>query len=145
MFKQTLTYTSLDDGKEKTRDFYFNLNKLEITKIHLSLPGGFDGFLQRLEDDPQVEDILNVFEKLILTAYGKRTPEGKFVKSKQLTEEFYASDAFSEMMLKFLDNEDDYANKFLEGTINVPLGDVQKMIEENPDLKAAAEKLDNEF
>lgn len=144
MYKLPLTYVGLD-GKEKTKDFYFNLTKGEITKIHLSLPGGFDGFLQRLEDEPEVNDVLNVFEKLILTSYGKRTPEGKFIKSKELTEEFYASDAYSELLLKFLDNEDDFANKFLEGAINVPLGDVQKMIDENPELKKISASLNNEF
>ena len=129
MFKLPITFIGFD-GKEKTRDFYFNLTKADLAKIHLSLPGGFDGFLERLDDDPEVEDIVNVFEKIILKSYGKRTIDGKFIKSKELSEEFSASDAYSELFIKFLDNEDNFVNKFLEGAINIPAGSLQKAIEE---------------
>lgn len=141
MFKLPITFTGFD-GKEKTRDFYFNLTKAELAKIHMSLPGGFDGFLERLNDDPEVEDIVNVFEKIILKSYGKRTIDGKFIKSKELSEEFSATDAYSELFIKFLDNEDDFVNKFLEATINVPAGSLQKAIEEGKkDIKA--EEIEN--
>ena len=54
-----------------------------------------------------------------------------FIKSKELSEEFAASDAYSELFLKFLDNEDDFVNKFLEGAIVAPPGTLQKILEEN--------------
>lgn len=144
MFKLPITYVGFD-GKEKTRDFYFNLTKGEIAEMHLSLPGGFDGFLDRLNDEPNVEDIVTVFKKLILKSYGKRTADNKFIKSKELSEEFAATDAYSELFLKFLDNEDDFVNKFLEGAINAPVGTIQKILEDNPKLKDAGEALSNEF
>lgn len=130
MLKQTITYIGFD-GKEKTKDFYFNLTKGEITEIHLSLPGGLDGFLDKLNDDPSVEDIVEVFKKIILKAYGKRTATNGFIKSKEISQEFAATDAYSELFLKFLDNEDDFVNKFLEGAIVAPPGTLQKIIEEN--------------
>lgn len=130
MLKQTITYIGFD-GKEKTRDFYFNLTKGEITEIHLSLPGGLDGFLQRMNDDPSVEDVVEVFKKIILKAYGKRTASNGFIKSKEISEEFAATDAYSELFLKFLDNEDDFVNKFLEGAIVAPPGTLQKILTDN--------------
>lgn len=135
MFKHTIT--SLDfNGKEKTADYYFNLTKGEIAKIHLALPGGLDGFLEHLKTDPDVNSIINVFEMLILRSYGKRTADDKFIKSKELSEEFAATDAYSELFLEFIDNKDDFVNKFLEGTVNVPLDTIQKIIAESntPDL-----------
>lgn len=140
MYKLPITYKTFE-GEERTRDFYFNLTKGEIMKIHLSLPGGFDGFLERLKDEPDVNDVMNVFEKLILTSYGKRMPDGKYVKSKELSDEFSATDAYSELLIKFIDNEDDFANKFLEGALGVSLTEIQNMIDENPDLKAVSDKM----
>ena len=144
MFKIPITYVGFD-GKEKTRDFYFNLTKGEIAEIHISLPGGFDGFLKRLDDDPDVADIVNVFKQLILKSYGKRTAENKFIKSKEISEEFAATDAYSELFLKFLDNEDDFVNKFLEGAINAPVGTIQRILEENPKLKETSDEVPSEF
>ena len=119
MLKQTITYLG-HDGKEKTKDFYFSLTKGEITELHLSLPGGLDGFMEKLNDDPDVESIIEVFKKIILKAYGKRTANNTFIKSKELSEEFAASDAYSELFLKFL-----------EGAIVAPPGTLQKILEEN--------------
>lgn len=144
MLKLPITFRT-HEGVEKTKDFYFNLTKGDVLKIHLTLPGGFDGFIKRLEDEPEVSDVLNVFEKLILSSYGKRMPDGKYVKSPELTQEFAASDAYSELLLKFINNEDDFANKFLEGAMDMNLGDVQKMIDENPELKAVASKISDDF
>ncbi len=144
MFKIPITYVGFD-GKEKTRDFYFNLTKGEIAEIHLALPGGFDGFLDRLNDEPDVADIVNVFKQLILKSYGKRTAENKFIKSKEISEEFAATDAYSELFLKFIDNEDDFVNKFLEGAINAPVGTINKILEENPKLKETADLVPSEF
>lgn len=132
MLKQTITYIGFD-GKEKTRDFYFNLTKGEITEIHLSLPGGLDGFLNRLNDDPSVEDIVEVFKKIILKSYGKRTASNGFIKSKEISEEFAATDAYSELFLKFLDNKDDFVNKFLDGAIVAPPGTLQKILDDKKD------------
>ena len=134
MLKQTITYIG-HDGKEKTKDFYFSLTKGEIMELHLSLPGGLDGFMEKLNDDPEVETIIEVFKKIILKAYGKRTATNNFVKSKELSEEFAATDAYSELFLKFLDNEDDFVNKFLEGAIVAPPGTLQKILEENKSEK----------
>ena len=115
------------------------MNKGEIAEIHLALPGGFDGFLKRLDDDPNPSDVISVFKELIIKSYGKRTTDNKFIKSKELSQEFAATDAYSELLLMFLENKDDFANKFLEGTINAPVGTIQKIIEENPKLKEHAE------
>ena len=144
MFKLPITYIGFD-GKEKTRDFYFNLTKGEIAEMHLAIPGGFDGFLERLNDDPDVSDIIQVFKALIIKSYGKRTADNKFLKSKEISEEFAATDAYSELFLKFIENEDDFVNKFLEGAINAPVGSIQKMIDENPKIKEAGESLSSEF
>ena len=134
MFKLPITYVNFE-GKEITKDFYFNLTKGEIAEIHLSLPGGLNGFLDRLNDEPDVHDIITVFKTIILKSVGKRTVDNGFIKSEAISMAFAATDAYSELFLKFIDNEDDFVNKFLEGTVNAPVGTIQKIIDENPKLK----------
>ena len=144
MFKLPLTYLDYE-GKEKTKDFYFNLTKGEIAEIHWSLPGGIDGFLDTLSGSPNVADIVMVFKTIILKAYGKRTPDNRFFKSQELSEEFAATDAYSELLLKFLDNEDDFVTKFLEGAISAPVGTIQKILEDNPKIEEVKASLESDF
>ena len=140
MYKIPLTYTLLDTGEEVTKDFWFNLNKADVIKIHLTLDGGFDGFLEKLKTDPDVKSVMTVFEELILKSYGKRTPEGKFVKSKDYTDEFAASDAYSQLFIKLLEDENGFANKFVEGVMSVSPDKINEIIEANPSLKSLASK-----
>lgn len=144
MFKMTLKYMGFD-GKEREKDFYFNLTKGEIAEIHMSLPGGIDGFLDTLSGNPEPADVVTVFRTIILKSYGKRTPDGKFYKSKELSDEFAATDAYSELFLKFLDNDDDFITKFMEGTISAPIGTIQKILEDNPKIEEAKAALATEF
>lgn len=127
MIKIPVTYLS-QNGNEVTKDFWFNLNKSDLIKINMAIPGGLEAFMNRTADELTWDDIDNVYEQLILNAYGTRTKEGKFIKSKMLTQEFAASDAYSEIYLKFLANEDDFATKFLEGAINMPKEEVTKAL-----------------
>lgn len=140
MFKLPITYLGFD-GKEKTKDFYFNLSKGEIAEMNYTIPGGFDGFMKRLNDDPSVKDVIETFKQIILKSYGKRTPDGKFIKAKEYSEEFAATDAYSELFLKFITDDGDFVNKFLEGILNAPVGTVAQMVEEHPEIVKAGEDL----
>ena len=140
MYKIPLTYTVLDSGEQVTRDFWFNLNKADVVKMHLSLDGGFDGFLEKLKSDPDVKSLMTVFDELILRSYGKRTPEGKFIKSKELSDEFAASDAYSELFLKLLNNEDDFTNKFIQGVLSISPDALEEIVNSNPELKELSTK-----
>lgn len=141
MFKLPITYLGFD-GKEKTRDFYFNLTKGEIAEMNYTIPGGLDGFLNRLNDEPNADDIITTFKMLILKSYGKRTPDGRFIKSKELSEEFSATDAYSELFLKFIENADGFVDKFLEGVVNAAPGTMSKIVESHPEVSEAIEKVE---
>lgn len=134
MFKMPVTYRTYE-GKEVTKDFYFNLNKGEIAEMNFAFEGGFEAWLEMLQTEPNVPDMIKVFKELIIKAYGKRLPDGQFVKTPEYTAAFTASDAYSEVFLKFIDNKDNFVSNFLEGAMNVSLEDVQKGIEQRPDLK----------
>ena len=139
MFKMPVTYRTYE-GTEVTKDFYFNLNKGEIAEMNFAFEGGFEEFLENLRSEPNVKDMMKVFKELIIKAYGKRLPDGQFVKSDEYTQAFAASDAYSEVFLKFIENKDDFVNTFLEGAMNVPVESIRRGLEDNPELKAMAEE-----
>lgn len=139
MFKMPVTYRTYE-GKEVTKDFYFNLNKGEIAEMNFAFEGGFEAWLDMIQTEPNVQDMIKVFKELIVKAYGKRLPDGQFVKTPEYTAAFVASDAYSEVFLKFIDNNDNFVSKFLEGAMNVPMEDIRKGLEENPELKAKTDE-----
>lgn len=141
MIKIPITYVGFDN-KEITKDFWFNLTKAEIAELQCEFPGYFEGYIERLKHDADVADVVAVFKALILKSYGKRTKENKFVKSKEYSEEFAASDAYSELFIKFLDDENDFVSKFLEGALNATPAEVQKAIE---DAKTANAEKENDL
>ena len=147
MLKLPLTYHGFD-GKEKTRDFYFNLTQGELAEIHLSLPGGLEGFAKHIDEDQDVEpeDVIRVFKELIIKSYGKRTADGRFIKDPRFTQEFAASDAYSVLFLKFVNNENNFSEKFIEGVLEMSLVDAKKLFENpEPALPEKVETVDDEI
>ena len=144
MLKLPLTYTGTD-GKQKTRDFYFNLTKGEIAEIQLTLPGGLEGFAEHIGDDPDVEpeEVVRIFKELIVKSYGKRTAEGKFIKDPRFTQEFAASDAYSELFLKFINNENNFTENFLTGIMEMTLVDASKLMTEQKVAEATEPEIED--
>ena len=108
MIKETITYTNFNDEKV-TDTFYFNLTTAEWLRIDASYQsfGGIKGFLESATKKQDKEGILKLFEKLLLTSYGERPDGIKFVKNKELSDAFSYSEAYSELLMKFLQNTDE--------------------------------------
>jgi hypothetical protein len=79
MFKITKTYTDYN-GDEKTEDFWFNLDKVELSEIALGPSGGLDALIERVINTNDSATIIATFKDIILKAYGERTPDGRFAK-----------------------------------------------------------------
>lgn len=116
MIKETITYTDFN-GNERTEDFYFNLTKAEVMKMEMSTKGGLAEMIQRIVAAQDQPAIIKVFEDLITKAYGVKTPDGRgFKKSAEITEEFVATEAFSQLFMK-LATDADAAAKFVNGIV----------------------------
>ena len=50
MIRKTLTYLDYE-GQEHTKDFYFSLNQTEFALMNNRLPGGFEFYLQKIQQD----------------------------------------------------------------------------------------------
>ena len=125
MRKDTITYTDYNNVT-RTEDFFFNLNEAELTALQYGVDGGLKEMLERIVKSNDNKQIMACFHELIAKSYGEKSPDGRrFVKSKELSEAFMQTEAYNELMLRFMTD----AN-YSAGFINDVLADVTKRTEE---------------
>jgi hypothetical protein len=100
MLKKTITYTDYN-GETRKEDFYFNMTRAEVTEMELSIEGGLSDMIKRVTEAKDVPAIMKIFKDLVLRAYGQKSPDGKrFIKSKELSEEFAQTEAYSDLFME---------------------------------------------
>ena len=118
MFKHNIKYTDYN-GTERNEVFYFNLSKAELMEMELSTQAGVDEMIRMMIATNDNAKIVQTFKDLILKSYGIKSEDGKrFIKSKELREQFEQSEAYSEFFMAMLNNEDGLQTKFINGVIN---------------------------
>lgn len=105
MLKKSITFEDYSEPpKEVTRDFYFNFTKLEV--IEMLEVDELEKTLERLTETEDSKEAYGLFKKLILSAYGEKTPEGGFAKEDEngrpLSRKFEQSPACAELIIEFL-------------------------------------------
>ena len=114
MLKKTIKYTDYD-GNEREEDFYLNLNKAEVTEMELSKQGGLSEYIKRIVAAQDAPSLIELFKEIICKSYGEKSLDGKrFVKSKELTEEFTQTEAYAELFVELASNAEE-ATKFVNG------------------------------
>lgn len=104
MLKKTITYTDYN-GETRKEDFYFNMTRAEVTEMELSIEGGLSDMIKRVTEAKDVPSIIKIFKDLVLRAYGQKSPDGKrFIKSKELSEEFSQTEAYSDLFMELATN-----------------------------------------
>ena len=120
MLKKTIKYTDYN-GSERTEDFYFNLTKAEVMEMEMSTDGGFAEMINRVIAAQDVPTIIKIFKDLILKAYGVKSPDGKrFIKTKELSEEFSQTEAYSDLYMELATNAE-AATAFINGIVPADL------------------------
>ena len=125
MIKKTITYEDYN-GNEREEEFYFNLSNAELTKMELGVEGGLSERLKKVLATKDTPQILKVFEEIINKAYGVKSDDGKrFIKSKELLEEFTQTEAYSQLFVELATNEN-AAQEFILGILPKKLSDEVK-------------------
>ena len=120
MIKKTVTYTDYNKV-ERTENFYFNLSKAEVLEMEMSTAGGMAESIQKIIDAKDTPAIIRVFKDLVLKAYGVKSDDGRrFIKSKELSEEFSQTEAYSQIFMELATNADEAA-KFVNGIVPADL------------------------
>lgn len=130
MLKKTITYTDYN-GEKQTENFYFNLNKAEVVEFNMAFVGGLENTLELITNTRDTKKVMEMFREIILKSYGVKSADGRrFIKSKELSEEFAQTEAYSELVMEIL-TKPNYATEFISGVIPQ---DVVEEMGKNPAL-----------
>lgn len=104
MLKKTVVYEDFN-GIVQTEDLYFNLSKVELTEMEMSVEGGLSKALEKVADSKDPKELLKVLKNILIKSYGIKSEDGKrFIKNAELTEAFVDSIAFEEVYAELLQN-----------------------------------------
>lgn len=114
MRKEIITFTDYN-GVERTEEFYFNLNHVELTEMESSVEGGMTDMMKGLVASKNQEGLIKILKTLILKAYGVKSEDGRqFIKSEELSREFSQTEAYPMLFMK-LATDDQYTAEFVKG------------------------------
>ena len=114
MITKIINYVDFD-GNNQQEVANFHLSEAELAKMSVDVDGGMESYLRKIIEEKDIKKILAVFEDIIQKAYGRR--DGKrFVKSPEETLAFTQTEAYSELYMELLTNED-AAVEFIKGVL----------------------------
>lgn len=114
MLKRPITYTDFND-ETQTETFYFNLSKIELIEMEVEYDGGFINVMKNIIEAGNEKRIIKEFKRLILSAYGQRSEDGKrFIKNDEIREEFSQHAAYQALFME-LATDDLKAAEFIMG------------------------------
>jgi hypothetical protein len=120
MLKKSIKYTDYD-GNVREEDFYFNMTKAELIEMQVGTAGGLEKKLRKIVASQDGGEIMAVFKDIITRAYGEKSDDGKrFVKSKELSDGFFQTEAYSELFME-LTTDADKAAIFIKGVLPADL------------------------
>ncbi len=119
MIRKTLTYQDYE-GNEHTKDFYFSLNQTEFALMNNKMPGGFEAYLKRIQEDHNEEKLLEMLVWFIEEGYGVRMGDDDFIKEdevgRKLGKRFRCTEACDKLITELLEKENNIGS-FLIGML----------------------------
>lgn len=116
MYVKKISYTDYD-GHKREEEFYFNLTKAECLTLEMGTSGGITKMINQLIAAQDIPELLKVYTDIVTKSYGEKSPDGKrFIKSKELTEAFMQTEAFSDFFVEISTNAK-AASTFVNGII----------------------------
>lgn len=110
MLTKSITYSDYN-GVEHTKDFYFNLNAAELNRLNFTTPGGLEQYVKNITENNDVVAAADLFDKLITMSVGEKSEDGlRFIKSKEITDAFVQSEAYSVFFMEVLSNRETSEN-----------------------------------
>ena len=130
MIRKTIKYQDYE-GQEHTKDFYFSLNQTEFALMNNRLPGGFDSYLKRIQEDHNEEKLLDLLIMFIVEGYGIRESDDSFIKEddqgRKLGMRFKCTEACDNLITELLEKENNIG-AFLTGMLPKS---IQKKVDAN--------------
>lgn len=122
MFKDKVTYTDYN-GVEREEEFFFNLNEAELFEMQNSVRGGLTEKVKKIMETKNTPEIIKLFKEIMQMSYGVKSDDGRrFIKNKEVLDEFTQTEAYSKIYMK-LATDSDYAAKFINEIIPKEISD----------------------
>lgn len=142
MIRKTVTYHDFD-GNEVTKEFYFNLNQMEVRELDKTIPGGLQPLLEKIQLEKDTDKIVDLLDMLILWSYGERDgDDGRFIKEdskgRRLSKYFKLSEAWDVMFMDLVQNERELTD-FLLGILPPETREKVRAEMEGKEVVAAAQ------
>lgn len=110
MLTKAITYVDYN-GNKKTKNFYFNLTRTELAKMELTNKAGMLETIKKMINSDDREEIINLFEKIVLGAYGEKSADGEeFLKSDAIREKFVNHPAYDVLFMELISSESNMAD-----------------------------------
>ena len=142
MLKKTIKWINPFTNEEEEDTFYFNITKAELVEMELATEGGLSESLKKVVASEDAGKIIAEFKKIILSAYGVRSEDGRFFKKTQeLRDEFESSEAYSTLFIEIL-TDTDSAIEFVKAIVPADMADeVDEAVEQEdrPELAVVPE------
>lgn len=120
------------DGNQREEDHYFNISRAELLELEMSVGGGLDAKIKRLGQTLEGPEVMKLFKDIISLAYGIKTLDGKRIeKSEKITKEFMETEAYSEILMRLL-QDPDYAAAFIKDIIPKNIEQKENVTELHP-------------
>lgn len=119
MIKKTVTFTNYN-GVEVKEDFFFNLNKAELTELRFSNGGDYAAMVQKAVDTKNPQELVEIFKEILQKSYGEKSADGKFYKTDEygrpLIRNLVSSAAYEKIYME-LATDDKAAAEFINGVV----------------------------
>lgn len=133
MYVKEIKFKDLD-GVEKTMTAHFHYSKSELYEMQHSVNGGLYSRLRNIIEAQNAPEIVKHFKDIILGSYGKKSDDGsRFIKSPELSESFYQTEAYSVLFMELV-TDAKAAAEFVNGIIPT---DVAKQLAENTEYESS--------
>lgn len=123
MFKRTITYENYN-GVSVKEDFYFNLNRSELTMMEMEEDGGLAEKLQKIVDKRDGKLIMKTFRDILLRSYGEKSDDGRrFMKSEEISRAFSETPAFDAIFVELVTDPEkalEFVNNLLPKELRSP-------------------------
>lgn len=140
MYKKTITFKDFD-GNDCTETLYFNFSRAELVEMEMEHPGGMSDYIQSIVESHDTVEIMKTFKDILTSAYGVKTPDGKrFIKSKEVLDEFMQSPAYDEFFMEIITDEktmSDFINSVIPQIPKLPSKEDGKVINLKEATRAA--------
>ena len=156
MLKKTITYTNPFTEKDVTEEHYFHISKADLVEMEMEEHNakymkdgneltGMQAKLQKIIDSEDGKAIMTEFKDIIRRSYGRKDGD-RFLKSKDIWEEFAATEAYSQLLWELCTNAEaagDFMNGIVPGNLEQISAEVRaqaekQQLEIQPESKAIA-------